>query len=116
MRGNCAAVLLAAVTTPARDDYGDPVAAPGTPADVALERCAKAPRSSEERRSPNAPAVITGLTLYVPGDQGSAIGPSSRIEVDGIVYVVEGDPGEWRSPFTGSLKGYEVALKTWEQP
>lgn len=116
MRGNCSATLLAPVTAAAHDAYGDPVAAGPGASDITLTGCAKAPRASDERRSERSPAVLTGITLYVPGEQGAAIQASSRIEVDGTVYEVEGDPGEWRSPFTGAVKGYEVALSEWSQP
>lgn len=116
MIGNCDARVLAPVTVGGMDDYGDPVAAPGGSADVVLVGCAKAPRSSDEQRSERRPAVITGLTLYVPGDQGAAIGPSSVLEVDGEKWEVEGQPGQWVSPFTGGFRGVEVALTRWEQP
>lgn len=116
MRGNCDAKVLAPVTVPGTDDYGDPVAAPAGSADVELVGCVKAPRSSEERRTERSPAVITGLTLYVPGDQGAAILPSSLLEVDGERWEVEGEPGQWVSPFVGRRRGVEVALARWEQP
>lgn len=73
--------------------------------------CAFAPRSSNERADARTPAVITGGTVYMPA--GSVLDADDGIEVDGVLYAVEGDPGKWVSPFTGRDFGLEVAVKKW---
>lgn len=70
--------------------------------------CAVAPRSSEERTDSRAPAVITGLTVYGPQIDLDA---DDTLLIDGETYQVEGNPGEWRSPFTDWAPGLEVAVK-----
>jgi hypothetical protein len=53
--------------------------------------------------------VITGLTLYAP--YGTDIRPTDQIRVGGNVYEVDGQPGSFRSPFTGSTGPVVVALR-----
>lgn len=76
--------------------------------DIAWGPCAIAPRSSEERTDSRAPAVITGLTVYGPQVDLDA---DDTLLIDGETYQVEGNPGVWRSPFTGWAPGLEVAVK-----
>lgn len=93
------------------DRWGDPL--PATTRRLA--GCMFSPRGSDEGRgaagfgvaSPN--TVITGLTLYAPAESG--IRPVDVIvRADGTRWQVVGEPGEWRSPFTGWLPGDQVAL------
>lgn len=44
--------------------------------------------------------VITGLTLYAPA--GTDLRATDRVRVRGVLYDVDGQPGWFGSPFTGS--------------
>ena len=68
-----------------------------------------APRPGDETTTSDSPSVIVGLTGY--GPPGADVLPTDRLEVRGDVYEVEGEVGEWRSPFTGWEPGVEVALR-----
>lgn len=54
-------------------------------------------------------SVVTSPRLFVPS--ASDVGPHDRVEVDGVTYDVEGTPGRWRNPFTGSTFPLVVNLK-----
>ena len=89
-----------------RDQYGDPVGEPVPDVDIA--GCGVAPRQAGEEIGQGRVAVTSGLTLYMP--PGTDVLPSDRFEVRGVVYEVDGEPGDWRSPFTGWRPGMEVQL------
>lgn len=96
---------------PTRDEYGNDV--PGTPSEISVPGCAVAPRdgsgagSNEDTDARD--TVITGLTLYAP--YGTGIRATDQIRVGGDVYEVDGQPGSFRSPFTGSTGPVVVALR-----
>lgn len=94
------------------DEYGDPIES--TVVRVDVDGCAWAPRtaggaSSSEIRDRGRQGVIEGLTLYAPA--GTDLQPTDQVEVDGVLFDVEGEPGDWRNPFTGRDAGLEVALR-----
>src|SRR5690606_24802940 len=80
------------------DRDGNPVYEwPGPGVDAA--GCGVAPRTSEELAEVNRNRVITGLTVYLaPGTQNA---PHDRLVVRGATYEVVGEPGDWRSPYSG---------------
>lgn len=88
------------------DRYGNPTHTWAAGVDVA--GCAVAPRSSDEPAETGRQAVITGLTVYMPPD--TEVGPNDRLIVRGVTYEVEGEPGDWRHPFSGWRPGVEVAV------
>ncbi len=93
--------------TPGADDrYGNPTY---TWADAAVDGCAVAPRSSAEPAQVGRSAVITGLTVYLP--TGTEIGPHDRLVIRGTEYEIEGEPGDWRNPYSGRRPGIEVAVR-----
>ena len=91
------------------DQYGDSTTAVTT---ASWGPCAVAPRSSSEQADPQAPAVVTGLSIY---------GPPRTLDADDEIVIgsgtyagtwkVEGLPGDWKSPFTGWHPGMAVAVK-----
>jgi hypothetical protein len=87
------------------DQRGDPE--PATTHTVT--DCAFAPRASTEavdRRD----TVVIGITLYAPPD--ADIQPTDQIvRADGTVWEVDGEPGDWLTPFTGWHPGLQIALK-----
>jgi hypothetical protein len=70
------------------------------------------PRVSNEFGLDSRTAVVTtGLTMLVDDPEVAAqITPQHRVEVDGVVYRVQGSPAEWRSPLTGWVPGTQVEL------
>jgi len=87
------------------DRHGDPLLA----ATHTVEGCAWAPRSSAEQHD-TGNSVIVGRTLYAPA--GADISPVDTVTFpDGSRWQVEGDVGDWTSPFTGWAAGIEVALR-----
>jgi hypothetical protein len=90
------------------DPYGDPI--PGTTERIDIPRCGLAPRMSMESSARGRQGVIVGQTVYLP--EGSpAVLYIDQLEVAGVLYDIEGDPGLWVSPFTGWAPGIEVAVK-----
>lgn len=105
------------------DSYGDPVPASTTRIDV--PGCSLAPRTSTEPTVIGRQGVIVGQSLYLP--VGTDIRFTDRVEIHGggtvvatglpvtpttaVVYMVEGEPGTWSSPLTGTDFGVEVAIK-----
>jgi hypothetical protein len=88
------------------DEYGDPVA--GTVVKTTLAGAFVAPRETTEITNRGRAGVIVGLTLFAPYDTDLAF--TDRIEVDGVSYDIEGEPGRWRNPFTEWEAGMQVAL------
>ena len=94
-----------------QDAYGNDV--PGAPTEIPVGGCAVAPRDGTGA-GPNEivdarDTVIEGLMLYAPF--GTDIRATDRVRVGGDVYEVEGQPGSFRSPFTGSTGPVVVALE-----
>lgn len=89
------------------DQYGDPL--PGTTSELEIPGCALAPRYSHEQTEPGRRAVIEGLTLFTP--PGADILPGDNVTARGIRYLVDGEPGDWRSPYTGINRGVEITLR-----
>lgn len=88
------------------DKYGDRT---GTITRTYLAGCAVAPRSSEALDSEGRHGALIGLTLY--GPYGTDLKHTDRVEVDGVVYEIDGEPGQWKSPLSAWEAGFEVALK-----
>lgn len=98
------------VTEAEADDYGD--AQTVTESRLELDDAFVAPRMSEGLDAASRSGVVIGLDLYLPF--GSDVVYSDRVEVDGVVYEVEGEPGSWRQPWTRWEAGMVVALKRGE--
>lgn len=78
------------------------------PTEIEWGPCAVAPRSSVERVDPRSPAVLTGKTVYGPVVDMDA---DDQLVINGVVYDIDGEPGEWINPMTGWVAGLEVAIK-----
>jgi hypothetical protein len=95
------------------DQFGDPVT--GTTVEITVPGAAWAPRtqgvgpSAGEVHDRGRQGVIEGLTVYLP--YGTDLHPSDQLRLDGRLYEVEGDPGEWWNPMSGRLAGLEVAVR-----
>ncbi|WP_329520511.1 hypothetical protein [Spirillospora sp. NBC_01491] len=94
------------LTPGGRDAYGDPLGDIKDRLDITP--CALAPRQSGEQIGDGRYAVTSGMDLYAPA--GADILPSDRIEARGVVYEVDGEPGDWVSPYTSRRPGLVVPL------
>lgn len=79
------------------------------PTEATLTDCAFNPGQSSEPVQDARNSVITQPEVYAPS--GSDILPGDRLVVRGKTYDVDGQPADWRSPFTGWTPGLVVALK-----
>jgi hypothetical protein len=93
-------------TSGGRDPFGDPVG-PAVP-DLDIPGCAIAPRQAGEQIGQGRYAVTSGLTVYAPA--GADVLPSDRLRVRGVLYEVDGEPADWRSPYSGRTPGMEIPL------
>lgn len=74
-----------------------------------LDGVAISPRVSNESGGDIRTAVVTqGLTMYTPAGHG--LTAHHRVEVAGVVYQVQGEPGSWASPLTGWVAGDQIEL------
>lgn len=88
------------------DEYGDPIV--GTDDRTILIDAFVAPRESGDISNRGRQGVIVGLTLFAPYE--TDVRYTDQIEVDGVLYDVDGEPGKWRNPFSGWEAGIQVAL------
>lgn len=88
------------------DGYGNPV--PGVDVETPLPGWAVADGATSEFNQPGRTAVLADLVLY--GPPGADVLPADRLRVRGKEYSVNGEPFEWRSPFTGWTPGVVVLL------
>lgn len=89
------------------DQWNDPVPASTSRTDIA--GCAVHPRYSTEPTAVGRNGVVIGQTILAP--YGSDILFTDRIEIAGVVYLVEGEGGNWKSVHTGTEFGMEIAIK-----
>lgn len=106
------------IRTGGYDDNGDPVPfeeESDDPAEVTVEGCAWAPRfadsagGSGEVHGRGREGVIVGLTFFAP--VGTPLRHTDHVVIDGVPYEVEGEPGTWISPFSGTGFGVQAALR-----
>lgn len=101
-------VVRLRATPTGTDDYGNDI--PGEPVEYPMYGVGVAPRTSTERNQGET-TVFVGLSLYLPPTPGYNVLPTDRFRVRGVVYEVEGEPGVWRSPFSGTFFGTEVPVR-----
>lgn len=90
---------------PETDGYGNDV--PGPDRETRYAGCAVWPRvSSEDVQARD--QVIDGLYVLFP--TGTDVRATDRVRVRGDVYMVDGEPGVYRSPLTGTTLGPQVSL------
>lgn len=105
MTGFFAAGITVAVLVEATDRHGDDTLTEvGT-----VGPCGWAPGDSTESED-GRDQVVTRRTLYTPPNSG--ITDQHRVRFpDGSLWRVDGDPGQWRSPFDGWVPGDEIRLE-----
>jgi hypothetical protein len=89
------------------DNNGDPI--PDTRVEHDLERCGVAFRYSTEPTERGRQGVIVGVTVLAP--PRSDVLSTDELRVRGGLYKVEGEPADWRSPYTGWEPGMEISAK-----
>ena len=80
-----------------------------TPTETTVPCLGFSPGGSSEVSTEWRVAVSTQPTVYLP--TGTDITPADRVVVRGVTYEVDGDPADWRSPFSGWRHGLAVSLK-----
>lgn len=94
----------------AEDSHGNPVDSWASSVDI--PNCAFVPGGSVERVEPGRNAVVTQPQILAPA--GTVAESRDRFTVRGKQYEVDGDPAEYRSPFTGWEPGVVINLKRTE--
>jgi hypothetical protein len=107
--GETVEVLSPSSTT---DAYNNTVEDWTTPTETPVEDVGVEPRPSTEDNRDARNAVTSGFTLYMPA--GSVVTAKNRVRVRGDDYAVDGEPAEWRNPFTGWEPGLVVQTKRME--
>lgn len=105
MRGETITVRRQGART-GEDSQGNPIPAVD---EFEVRRCAFAPRSSDESTDVFGGRTFTGGTVYAPS--GTVFKPSDVLIIRGEVWSIDGEAGQWTSPFTGRGKGVQVAVK-----
>ncbi|HJR88823.1 MAG TPA: hypothetical protein VJ782_01520 [Aeromicrobium sp.] len=108
--GEIVSVLTTVTTT---DDDGNSTT---ETAEVSWGPCGIAPRYASESVDPHSPAVVVGKTIYGPatfadGTIPAELNADDQLLIGGDLYAVDGEAGDWQSPFTGWHPGLEVAVK-----
>lgn len=69
-----------------------------------ISGCAVAYRTTDEPTMIARNAVYEGITIYAP--PGTFVGPHDRLGVRGVLYEVDGDARDWRSPYQPQYLSY----------
>lgn len=86
------------------DDRGNEVF---TWTDTTVTGCPVWPRNSSESVQAQ-DQRITGLWIMFPPEV--PVTASDEVTVRGVRYQIDGEPGLYSNPFTGTVAGYQVAL------
>jgi hypothetical protein len=105
MRGETITITRQGAQT-GEDTQGNPTYATST---IDVKGCAFAPASSDESGDTFGGRILSGGTVYAPA--GTVFLPSDVLTIRGNPWHIDGEAGEWRSPFTNRVKGVEVAVK-----
>ena len=88
------------------DSQGNPTT---TETSIDVERCAFAPTGSTEDVVTYGTRAITGGTVYAPS--GTVFLPSDIVVIRGMTFTIDGEAGQWTSPYSSVGRGVEVAVK-----
>lgn len=103
-------ITITTVTTTGTDEYGDPV----TSRTSITRTGAFAPAVGTESTTGQDQVISQPQVLFTgqdADDVAAIITSTSEITVRGKTYQVDGDPEDWRSPFTGWHAGLVVPLR-----
>lgn len=102
-------VTVTIVRSAGTDAYGDPI--PGAPTRIDIQLCGVAPRMSTEPTERGRQGVVVGRSVYLPDDASTIPLFTDQLEIAGVLYDIEGEPGDWTNPLTGWHPGSEIAIK-----
>lgn len=105
MTGETVTILRGGTGT--TDRYGNDIL--GADSRIDVDGCAVAPRQEGDADGRGRQGVIVGLSIFMPA--GTDVRATDRLEVRGEPHSIEGDPGVWRSPYSGVERGVEVATR-----
>jgi hypothetical protein len=91
------------------DRYGGTVKNWDDTTEDTIDGCAVAPRLEGETTTGNREGVVIGWTVYAPAD--ADVLATDRLRIRDVDHDVDGEPGEWRSPFSGARKGLEIRTR-----
>lgn len=103
-------ITVTTVTQTGTDEYGDPV----TSRTSIVRKGAFAPAIGFEKTGGQDQVVSQPQVLFTgqdADDVAAVITSTSEITVRGKTYQVDGEPEDWRSPFTGWHAGLVIPLK-----
>lgn len=100
-------VTVQARVVGSEDSHGNPIETFADP--VTVDGCAFDPGGSVETLEPGREAVVTRPRVFVP--VGTVVTARSLMTVRGLLYRVDGDPADYRNPFTGWQPGIVVNLE-----
>lgn len=89
------------------DGNGDPL--PGSAASTTVDGCAVWPRGTSTETVAGQDTVIIGYSALLP--PATDVLATDQIQWAGDLYEVEGEPGRYQSPLTGTQPGILVALR-----
>lgn len=89
------------------DSHGNPVETFAPPVEVG--DCGFDPGGSVETLGPGREVVVSRPRVFLPPD--TVITARSLLTIRGLLYRVDGDPGDWRNPFTGWNPGIVATLE-----
>ena len=75
-----------------------------------IANCSVQPASTSLSQDGRVLGITDGMTCYCPYD--SDVQAGDRIQYDGMIYTVIGEPRKWKSP-TGSRSNLQVSLERW---
>jgi hypothetical protein len=102
-------VVFQARVVGVEDSHGNPIESFAAP--VTVEGCAFDPGGSIETMEPGREAVVSRPRVFVPPGNLAGVTARSLATVRGLLYRVDGDPADFRSPFTGWEPGIVVNLE-----
>lgn len=88
------------------DEQGNPIFETVT---IEVPGCAFAPSGMTEDVATFGTSAITGGTIYAPS--GTVFLPSDLVVIRGMNFTIDGETGQWTSPFDGIGAGAVVAMK-----
>jgi len=100
-------VTVQALVVGAEDVHGNPAETFAPSVDV--DDCAFDPGGSVETLSPGREVVVSRPRVFLPA--GTLITARSKVTVRGLEYRVDGDPADWKNPFTGWEPGIVAVLE-----
>ncbi len=83
-----------------------------SPDTLEIQGCAFDPGTSAEPVTLGRADVVTQPVVYAP--YGTDVTAADRLVVRDRTWQVDGDPADWRSPFTGWCAGSVIKLKAVE--